>query len=65
VPILVAGNLPAMLRRAARVADGWITIGLKNAELKTAIDLLRNELREQGAGSRAAARSECPNRQRP
>jgi len=48
VPILVAGNSPAMLRRAARVADGWITIGLENAELETAIDVLRNELREQG-----------------
>lgn len=45
-PILIGGQSPAALRRAAERADGWLGIGLKGPELEITIQRLRSLRRE-------------------
>jgi probable F420-dependent oxidoreductase len=48
IPLLLAGGSDAMLDRAARIGDGWVSTGLSVAELERAITRLRRALAEHG-----------------
>jgi probable F420-dependent oxidoreductase len=46
IPIWTGGRSDAMLRRTARLADGWFPLGSPDAEMKELIERLRTYLRE-------------------
>jgi probable F420-dependent oxidoreductase len=60
IPILVGGNSPPALRRAARVGDGWHGVRLPPARVREAVAGLRTALAEAGrdqAGFRVVLRA--------
>jgi len=48
IKILIGGHGPANIKRAARVADGWISAGSSTAELAERLDLLQRFRKEYG-----------------
>jgi probable F420-dependent oxidoreductase len=48
IPIVLGGNTPAAVTRAARVADGWYPHALAPDEFAAAAELLRTEARRAG-----------------
>jgi probable F420-dependent oxidoreductase len=53
MPILVGGHADVALRRAARVADGWISASADEAMLATTIERLRRYLAAEGRDAAA------------
>jgi probable F420-dependent oxidoreductase len=48
IPIWIGGHADAVLRRTARLGDGWLPLGDPNDEMREAIDRLRLYTREAG-----------------
>ncbi|HZU66622.1 MAG TPA: LLM class F420-dependent oxidoreductase [Ktedonobacteraceae bacterium] len=48
IPIWMGGTADVLLRRSARLADGWFPQGQPDAQMQEAIGRLRNYLREAG-----------------
>jgi probable F420-dependent oxidoreductase len=60
IPILIGGNSPTALRRAAHVGDGWHGVRLSPAQVREAVTTLRTGLAEAGrdpAGFRVVLRA--------
>jgi probable F420-dependent oxidoreductase len=52
VPIIVGGHSAPALRRAARLADGWVTVNADDAELKSMMDTIDRHRDEYGTRDR-------------
>jgi alkanesulfonate monooxygenase SsuD/methylene tetrahydromethanopterin reductase-like flavin-dependent oxidoreductase (luciferase family) len=52
IPILTGGHAPVMLRRTARIADGWISAPIPHAELKPLVEQLQQCRRDAGTQTR-------------
>lgn len=48
IPIIVGGNTKPAIRRAARIGDGWMPLGLAPGELITGLQYLRAQMHEAG-----------------
>jgi probable F420-dependent oxidoreductase len=48
IPIWVGGSSDAAVKRAARLADGWMPILAPDAQAKQKLELLRTEMRKHG-----------------
>ncbi|GAC1629243.1 MAG: LLM class flavin-dependent oxidoreductase [Ktedonobacteraceae bacterium] len=48
IPIWTGGSADMLLRRTARLADGWFPLGSPNAQMRETVERLRNYIKEAG-----------------
>src|SRR6185312_1780113 len=48
IPIWTGGSADALLRRTARLADGWFPLGPPDEQMQEIVERLRHYLREEG-----------------